>query len=336
MVNPVSFMGGFNAQTSRLKNLNSLMQDMQRQFATQKKADTFSGLGFDALTVQRYRMDKSRMESYMSNIDLATTRVTLMSDSMSRAATIGREFLSNLYSQMRASDVDMDTVRRLAQQQLELLKDITNLEVDGRYLFAGSNTSIAPLADKNAANNITQTQLTDWFDGTQTTTQFLANMNSLTATQLGFDPAMTTSGSVTIRIDTHTEVDYSTVASKSGMQDVMRALAIVANLQLPSSTDAATLADFNDLLDGVVAISQRGVAAIDSANAQLSGKFNLIKSVTESHEQDIGLFETLIAKKENIDTAEVATKIQALQTQLTASYQVASYVSNLSLANFLN
>lgn len=337
MVNPVSFLGGFNAQTSRLKQLNSLMQDMQRQFATQKKADTFSGLGFDAQTVQRYRMDKSRMESYMSNIDTATTRVEMMSDAMTRASTIGREFLSNLYSQMRASDVDMDTVRRLAQQQLALLKDIANLDIDGRFLFAGSNTSVQPLADPNAADTVTQAELTNWLAGTTTTAQFLTNMDTYNATQLGFDPAMASSGPVTLQIDTNTEVDYSTIASKSGMQDILRALTIVANLELPDpSTDVATQADFSNLLDGVIAISQRGVKNLDSSNAQLTGKFNLINSVRDSHTQDIGLFASLITKNEDVDTVEIATKIQALQTQLTSSYQVASYVSQLSLANFLN
>lgn len=336
MVNPVSFFGATNAQTQRLKQLNSLMQDMQRQFATRKKADTYSGLGFDAQSVQRYRMDKSRMQNYLSNIETATTRVELMSDTMTRASTIGREFLSNLYSQMRSSDVDMDTVRNLAQQQLDLMKDLINLEVDGRYLFAGSNTSVAPLADKNAATVATQAELANWFAGGQSTSQLIANVNAFSPATLGYDTAMSSSGAVTIQIDTNTNVDYTTVASKNGMQDIMRALTIVANLRLPDeSTDVATQADFSALLDEVVAISQRGVKALDSENAQISGKFNLIKSVQESHTHDVGLFETLIAKKENIDEAEIATKIQALQTQLTASYQVASYVSNLSLANFL-
>ena len=337
MASPVSFLGGFNAQTARFKNLNSVMNDLSRQFATQKKADNFSGLGFDALSVQRYRMDKSRLESYAANIDTAITRVQLMSDSMTRAADIGREVLGSLYSQIRSSEVDMDTVRNIAKQNLQLLQDITNLEIDGRYLFAGSNTGASPVTNLNAAAATAQTQANDWLAGTVTTAQLLNTLNTQAPTALGFDSALSAAGTVSIRIDTNTEVDYTSIASTNGMKEIMAALSIISQLDIPDpSTDVATSADFNDLLDGIVDLSQRGVKKIDDANAKLSGKFNLITTVQENHTEDIGLFETLISKKENVDTAEIATKIQALQTQLTGSYQVASYISQLSLANFLS
>jgi flagellar hook-associated protein 3 FlgL len=335
-ISSISFLSQSNSQIIRLKEMNFNLQDLQRQLATQKKSESYSGLGFDALNVQRYRMDKSRMDSYLGNIDLVTTRINVMSDSLSRASELAREFLSGLYGQQGASEIDMETVKRQAQINLDFVLDLANQEVDGRYLFAGSNSSTPPISDPDAALTNMQGQVTNWLNGTQTTSQTISNINGFGITSLGFDPSMSSSSSVTIRIDDGTDVDYTSIGASNGMQDIIRLFAMMAAMEVPDPmTDVPTANDFASIVDEAIRLTRQGVSALDQANAQLSGKMNIIKSLQENHEQDIGLFETLIAKKENADTAEVAVKISSLQTQLSASYQVTSFVSQLSLVNYL-
>lgn len=333
----VSFLGQSNTQISRLGEMQKSMNDLQRQLTTQKKHDDYSGFGFESLTLQRYRMDKGHLESYLSNIDSVTNRVQLMSTSLTQAGDIGRQLIESIQTQVRSGDVDINTMRTLAQDALDFFKDVVNTEVDGRYLFSGSSTTTQPIAGINNLNTDFQTQITNWLNGTTSTAQLMTDVNAMTTTDLGFDTALSSAGEVGLRIDDATEVDYTVIADGNGFDDIMRALGLMANLQAPDpATDIPTDDDLNDVLNGILVIAQRGVEAIDSASMALGSKFNLINSIQEQHQQDLALYENAIADIENADTTEVVTKIQALQTQLSASYQVTNIVSQLSLINFLS
>jgi flagellin-like hook-associated protein FlgL len=74
---------------------------------------------------------------------------------------------------------------------------------------------------------------------------------------------------------------------------------------------------------------------VDSANGLLGIKFSTLQTVQDNHQTDAATLDKLLIEKENVDTTEVAVQIQSLQTQLSASYEVTSLVSQLSLVNFL-
>lgn len=332
----ISFIGQSTAQIQRLKTLNNQLYDLQRQMTTQKKTTTFSGLGFDSLGVQRYRMDINSINTYGANIDTATTRIKMMSTGLTRASTAARDALATLQTLFNASPVDVQTLKDTAQQSLDLIRDISNLDIDGRYLFAGSGTSDKPVSDPTLAPGTMQTQIASWLSGGQTTSQIISAIDGYSDTQLGFNPALTSAGSVTMRIDTQTTIDYTSLPADNGMSDAIRALAVMANIQLPNpATDVATQSDMQQLLDHVGSILSGAITKMDRANTVVGSKFDLINSIKDMHKEDSNLYQTLVADKENADTTEVAAALNSLQTQLQASYQVTNMVSKMSLVNFL-
>lgn len=332
----VSFLGQSNAQMTRLSDLQKTLNDLQRQATTQKKNDTFSGFGFDAQSLQRYRMDKSRLDSYLSNIDTVSTRIDVMSKGMEKAADLGRQLLGSIQTQVREGTVDIETMKTLAKDALEFVRDIMNTQVDGRYLFSGASTSTEPLDSLNTVNTAIQAEVSNWLNGTITTAQMNANIEALTATGMGFNPALSSAGEIALRIDKTTEIDYTVLAIEDGFQDIVRALGFMANMELPDpATDVPTQTDFHDVLDQIQVMVKRGVDALDQRQTTVGSKFNLIKSIQETHEQDIALFDSAIAQKENVDLTEVVAKLQVLQTQMQVSYQVTSIVSQLSLVNYI-
>ena len=74
---------------------------------------------------------------------------------------------------------------------------------------------------------------------------------------------------------------------------------------------------------------------VNDTNQQLASKFGLVKSIRENHVSDLNLNLTQVDKIENADPTTVLTSLQALQNQMTASYEVTRIVSQLSLLNFL-
>lgn len=335
-INSVSFLGTSNAQIGRLKDLSATLADLERQVATTKRADTLAGLGHDALSVQRSRIDKSKLDAYAANMDSASSRITLMSSTMTTISDQARQLISSIQAQVRGGNVDMDTIASQAQQILSFVSDTANLQLDGRYLFAGADTSSQPVSDQTAINANMQQQVNDWLNGTITTDQLSANVDALTTTQLGINPGQSAAGSASVRVDGSTEIDYTVKVSDSGMQDIIRALGLAANLKSPGGGDTPDLAQLNDVLTKITSIAQGGADALDSANAKLGAKFNLLSSIQDSNKLDAATFESIFSDKEAADTTEAVAKIQALQTQLEASYQVTSIVSQLSLVNFIS
>lgn len=331
----ISFLGLSTMQQSRLKTLHLSMSDLQRQITTQKKHDSYSGLGFDSLPLQKFRMDKGRIESYLDNIKSVTTRINLMSDSMTRAADMGRQLMGSLQSQTE-DDVDIETIKTIARNGMEFLRDLVNITLEGRHLFAGSDTEAQPFSSQNTLDTNFQTEVTNWLNGTITTAQIGTNANAFTSAQLGFNPALSSSGSISIRIEDTTEVDYTVMGDANGFDDIMRAMGFAANMEFPDpATDVPTNADYHAVINQILSIVKRGVDAMDRSVVTLGSKFNIINDLQTTHERDVALFENFIADIENADTTEAVTQLQALQVQMTASYEVSRIVSQLTLVNYI-
>jgi flagellin-like hook-associated protein FlgL len=331
----ISFLGQSNAQISRLKTLNVNLADLQRQLASQKKFEDLSGYGLDAGNVQRARIDRNRLKGYLENVTSGTNRIKLLNTNLTKSSDIARDLLSSLRSVIREGDVDTTTIKSQATANLAFLQDIMNSNVEGRYIFAGSNVGTAPIQNTSTLDSNVQADYQDWLSGTQTTAQLLATLDSAGIVYQGLDPALTTAGPVTMRFNDSVELDYTSLADENGMKELQLALSVATRLQQPGTGDTPTRDEFFELMDKVIEIAESALRKLDAANGVIAGRAELASKMQEAHEQDIGVLETLIANKETPDINEVAIKIQTLQTQLQASYQVTASLRELSLVNFI-
>lgn len=332
----ISFFAQSTTQSGRLADLRATMDDLQRQATTQKKFDNFSDYGTSSLNIQRLRTDRPLLESYLGNIEAVSTRMDLMSKSLTQISEIGTQMVSAIQLQLQGGEVDMDVINQQAQTGLQFIEDLINQELNGHYLFAGSDVTSPPFIDDSTLNSNFQNQITSWLAGGVTNAQLFATTDAFTAANLGFSSSLATAGTVTARIDHNLDIDYTLKADQAGFQDIVRALSFAANLRYPDSgTDVATQAQFSGALDHVLTVISSGVSGINDVNQQLASKFNLVKSIKESQTSELNLVTTQIDKIENVDLTTVLANLQAMQTQLSASYQVTSIVSQLSLVNFL-
>jgi len=334
-LNPISFLGQSTAQIGRLQDLSSTLADLERQATTHKKYDSLAGLGVQAQSVQKYHVDVSLTNGYLDNISKTMTRIKAMSQSLTSAADEGRQLIQLLTLQGQSGTEDVTTIKAFAKQALSFVTDLANQKLDGRYIFAGSDTAAQPVVSTSTLNNNMQAQVTDWLNGTQTTTQLLSNVDALGTGSLGLNTALSSSGNVTAHVDDGTDVDYTVKADTGGFQDLIRALGFAANISAPGSTDTPTSADLDTVVNKILTLTQNAVATLDSANAGLGTKLGLIQTIQSKHQQDVNTLTNMISDKEDADTTEVVAKIQSLQTQLQASYQVTSIVSQLSLINYI-
>ncbi len=334
-ISKVSFLGTTQANIARLKDMNASLTDLQRQIASTKKYDTLAGFGTEANSIQRNRADLGRVQSYLDNISGLTSRVTQMNTAMTSAREAVSQMIDGITTAVRDSSNDIPSLKVIAQNALDFVQDLANLKIDGRYLFAGSDTSSAPFSSENTLNANFQQQVSDWLTGVNSTAQLTANVAGMTTADLGLNPGLSASGQVTVRIAETTEIDYTVRADVDGFQQIIQALGFMANMQAPGSGDIPTAQDLDDVVQNILGIARAGVEKLDAAATRLGGNFNLLNAVQSTHERDTATLQGLVGKAENADTTDVVTQIQALQTQLQASYEVTSIVNKLSLVNFL-
>ncbi len=334
-ISKVSFLGTTQANIARLKDMNATLTDLQRQISSTKKYDTLAGFGVEATSVQRNRSDLGRVQSYLDNISGLTSRVTQMNTAMTSTREAVTQLIDGITTAVRDSSADIPSLKVIAKNALDFVQDLANLKIDGRYLFAGSDTSNAPFSSENTLNANFQQQVSDWLSGTNTTAQLNANVAAFTTGDLGLNPGLSASGQVTMRIDETTEIDYTVRADVDGFQEIIQALGFMANMQAPASGDIPTSQDLDAVVQNILGIARAGVEKLDAAATRLGGNFNLLNAVQATHEKDAATLQGLVGKAENADTTDVVTQIQALQTQLQASYEVTSIVNKLSLVNFL-
>ncbi len=334
-VSNISFLGQSTSQSSRLSELNNTLENLQRQATTLKKHDTFSGFGADAIGLQRFRSTYTMTQGYLDNIDKVSRRITVMSNVLTEITRIGSELVSGLSLQAGSSQ-GMTTVSAQAEQNLKFVEDLLNQQIDGRYLFGGSDVSNPPFADHNTLDSNFSSKTISWLAGGLTNAQLTTATDAFTSTNLGLSAGLATAGAVTARIDQNLDLDYSVKADEAGFKDIINALSFVANLRYPEPPgDVATPAQFRSLVTHITSIATRGVEEVGDLTRTLASKFSLISLLQEKHVSDNNLYAAQIDEIENTNTTEVIASIQALQTQLSSAYEVTTMVSRLSLINFL-
>lgn len=329
----VSLLAQSTLQSGRLNDLRSLMDDLSRQVTTQKKFDDYAGFGTSALDVQRLRGQKPLIQTYMNNIDRVSTRMTLMNTSLSNISKIGTSLVSSIQTLIQNGPASINSIQQVSRQGLQTIEELLNQNIDGHYLFAGSDVNNPPFLDDSTLNSNFVTQINSWL-ATGDNTTLINNTDGFSGTALGLSSGLAASGNVTARVDDSLDIDYTIKADQPGIRDILRGLAFVANLPIPAATDTATRADFNTIMLHILPTVQNAVQEVNGISQQLAGKFNLLKTIKDNHQSDLDLVQTQIDKIENVDPASALTQMQALQTQLTASYQVTKVVSQMSLTNF--
>jgi flagellar hook-associated protein 3 FlgL len=149
----------------------------------------------------------------------------------------------------------------------------------------------------------------------------------------GPGPARATS---TVRVDTSQVVQFGAQANEQAIRQAVQAVATYAAVTLsPTGTNstAAAAALSNRIAANLT--PQAGQQKISDIQTDLATAQNVMKDATARQAQAKTALQSLVSDTEGIDQNQVASEILQLQTDLQASYQTTSMLSQLSLVKFL-
>ena len=193
------------------------------------------------------------------------------------------------------ADVPLDTMIDGMAAELE---SALNLRLDGQYLFAGSRSDAAPVA--------------------------IPSPPPTTA-----DPALYYAGDsvrLTARADLGLSLSYGVTADAAPVAGLIAAL---------GQARAAHLADDRAGLETAMAGLEQALDGLTGLRAGVGVTAERLESVAEGQRSAILYLDEIVASIEDVDLAEVLTRIAADRTALEAGYAVTGKLASLSLADYL-
>ncbi len=271
-----------------------------------------------------------------------------------------------------APDIELSTLQDMAAGMYDFMIELLNTKDGDRYLLGGAETNTPPVSKSGTLDAAISTLIANWKDEASasniTTGNFINAMkgrdastdaDALTDTIVGYNATLSAgnAGNVYVRIDENNDVNYTALANEQGFRDVLVALSFFKNPDLgpvadtyippnapPNAPDVkgapgANLAEqkenFFNVFDKMTAVVNNAIKDIDRVRYNLETARARVKEVEQSHKETKNLLLGVISEAEDVDTTEVALKINYLQIQLEASYRITAAAGSISLVNFL-
>jgi flagellar hook-associated protein 3 FlgL len=306
---PVSTLAQTQQVIQNLAALQTQGNTLEQQISTGLASQTYAGIAPQAAQLVNLSAQTSQQQGFINTINSVNTRLGTMNLATSTMATVVQQFAQQL--QTNAFNSTGATVQSQAKALLANVGDYLNTQDGEGYVFSGSASGTAPF---NPAG--------------------LANPGDLTTSVSGAPPAGYYQGNDDIaqaQIDSSLNVQYGVTADNPAFEQVVRVLNFIANAPAFDQTSAADQANINQ----AETLLNQSATQLQQLTSQIGLNQSELNNALQAHQQSLTLANGNIANIEKVDPATVITKLDALQTQMEASYQTVNILQNLSLAQYL-
>jgi flagellar hook-associated protein 3 FlgL len=280
----------------------------EQQVTTGKLADDLSGYASQADALTASRSLQARLTTYQANGSALSDKLTAQDQALASVATATQN-ASNAVTEALANG-DGTALMTTLQSQLNTATSALNTQYNGQYLFAGTNTSTAPV-DASSLSDLT---------GSGGAAGVFTNNQTQTVSRLDDNTTVTTgvlASDVGTPLFTALQTIQAYSAGPNGPLTGTLTTAQTTFLQGVVSTLNSAYASANNAVAANGVVQQQVAASQTSLTAQQSALKNTLGDLTDA------------------DAATAATNLQLAQTALQASAQVFATLNNASLLTVL-
>jgi len=332
------------------------LQDASQELSTGVKSDIFGDLGARAAQLLSLRAREDNTQAYISSNEILDSKLQAMLTSVDAVRGQAQGVLETSLINASRPSIGVTALQGEAKSAMGSIIASLNITYNGDYLFAGIDSDAQPLTRWSETNSGTGTSpeaVLQAIVGTGPTTlaeaedmidQINAFFDSANAdpadnfegTFYSGTPLLDGSGAeaprVTARIDEGQALEYGVQANDDGFRDMLKGLAMLAVTDVSAIENqevyARWMEEVNDALSG-------GLEGGLQTSADIGFNQQVVET-TQGRLGDLSLVQTTqISNYEGADPYEAATMVEALQTQLQASYSVTARLASLSLLNYL-
>jgi len=334
------------------------IQLQTRQLSTGFKSEQVGDIGGQLPRLLNLKAEIARRDAYTQSIGQALTRTQAQQGALTRLAEIAREFGDGVAMQLDANNTEtIPLFAARARQALAEVGQLLNTRANGEYLFAGTDTANAPVPNPTGlANAGFAQQIAAAVQGLGAGNAAAVGAATLAAVQddsAGISPfsAFFQSGGAGLTEAQRSAPSADNVQTASGItvnrngvavsqgetsgswvRDLLRGLASIAALTPAQAADRDSFRDFTITI-------REGLRSAAGALADDGGALGLAEARLEAtktrHETMRAALTSQVADIQEVDLAEVLTRLQATQSVLETSYTALGRLGQLSLAKYL-
>ncbi|MEQ8268372.1 MAG: flagellin [Parvibaculum sp.] len=146
----------------------------------------------------------------------------------------------------------------------------------------------------------------------------------------------TPGGNMTVQVDEGRQVSYGARADQAAIRDTLKMSALLASVEYTDATSQVQRDSYRALTQRASGVLNfTGVQSLESIVTGLGLASSTLAKTQDRHDQTMASANQILGDIQNADSYEVGVKLTTLQTQLQASYQVTSMLSQMSLVNYL-
>jgi flagellar hook-associated protein 3 FlgL len=299
----VANLSQYNSQFFFLSQTTNRIADERIQVSSGYQSQDYAGISGDASRLVSMKAEHARTQQYETNNKLVGDRLTTMESSVAQVYDIVGSIKTLLVNALNGTSTQDVNLPGQAQSMLDQVSSLLNVQLDGRYLFAGGRSDTAPV-------------------------DLSALPSSYTVPTSAGDASSYYQGDTTrlaVQASDSLSVTYGVTAGESGFEELIRGLDLAAK---SAPNDRAALQD-------ALATINRAQQDIPEIRTQIGAAQSSLDRINSMHDDFMTYTVKAISDIENVDVTEALTKIQNDSTGLQASYMTINTLSQLNLMNYL-
>ena len=271
---------------------------LETDVSTGKSARRYAEIPRDTGLLLRTREQLAVNQNYVTQNDRLTNRVQAMDNALGSIVSVAERLRTLLVQRLNdttGSEIDLDGEASAMTDQVAAQ---LNLQLEDRYLFAGSRTDTKPVVLPSTM--ITSADASLYYQGDQLTPS--------------------------ARVDTDVEVSLQARADDPAFASLFQALGLARTAHLANDRAGleAALTKAGEALDGVVDLRSK----VDATASRVA-------DLTEVQRSASLYLDDIRGNIEDTDIADAMTRMSQDKLVLESSYLIISQVSRLSLADYL-
>ncbi len=351
-------MTGYGFNQTLVSNASAVHQQLNiltEQASTGLVAQTYAGLGSSASVALNLNPQIAALQTYNSNIDLASGGMQVTQTAMTQIQQIAATFTADIPNLNGLNPSEVDSVAANARSALTQLAGLLDTQNGQNYVFGGQDSANPPVPNPDSiltSGFYTQIDTavsglaTNGASATAASTLAIAGSNAAGTSPFSAymsqpasaleAPVVQTGATTTVRtglLASANSAVKSTGSSTTGsyMRDLMRALATLGSLsssQVSAPGFGALVQDTGASLTGAVNAMAADVGVLGDTQASLTATQTQLTATTTA-------LTGQVSSVQDADMASTLSQLTAVQTQLQESYRMIAGASSMSLMNFL-
>ncbi len=345
-------------QFNRL-NVSLLTQELQvagQEVATGRKADVYADLGARATSSLKLRTREAETQSYLTSNGVLEHKLDAMLVSIDAVRTQAQSVLDVALANAAAPSSGAEVLQMQATAAIESIMAALNTSYQGDHFFAGTQSENPPLtrwgetnpdtglspsdvmgdivtgppSDLAAAQGMIAS-ITDVFDSANTDPA-----RNYEGTFFSGTPLLDGTGQASTRVTSHISPGQAhptgVQANDTPFREILKGLAMLA------TTDVSDIADteaYQAWMEEASASLSKGLSGALDVSAAVGFSQQVVETASDRLTDVSMVQQRLIGEYENVDPYEAVTRMNNLETQLQASYEVSARLMRLSFMNHM-